>query len=129
PRRVRIPAGWPIGRDAWACLGRGSRMCERMVDPRLARQGSENRGETRFLRHRPGDLPWPQGPGATGPVRPGGPLAGAFADLGISPASYCRGALRARNMRISQEREVALSAPWTVTPPGERDRAEEGRRE
>ena len=124
-RGVRMPAGWPITRGAWACLGHGARMREPMADPRAARQAFENRGETRFRPRPPDDRPWPQDPKAV----PAAPWRAPFAGLGISPASYCRGASRARNMRISQKPEVPLNAPPTFTLPGERDRAEEGRRE
>jgi hypothetical protein len=100
-----------------------------MADLRAVRQASENRGETRFPLRRPGDQPWPQGPGGTGPFRGADPWRAPFTAFGISPASYCRSASRAHNMRISQKPGVPVSGPQTFTPPGGRDRAEEGRRE
>jgi hypothetical protein len=126
---VGLPAVWPIAPGALAGLGRGSRMWERRAGHCVSRQASENRGETRFRPRRPGDPARPQGPCGTGPFRRADPWRAPFAGLGISPASYCRSASCAPNMRISQKPEVSVSVPRTFTPPGGRDRAEEGRRE
>jgi hypothetical protein len=126
-RRVGLPAGWPIARGAMASVARGCG--SGMAGHCVSRQASENRGETRFRPRRPSDRAWPQGPCGTGPLRRADPRRAPLAGLGISPASYCRSASRAGNMRISQKPEVPVSAPRIFTPSGGRDRAGEGRRE